>query len=230
MIMKTGFIFSALFAAGLLLNAQQSQTREVDAFDKITVFGSIDVTIEKGSKEGVNIESSSVDIDDINIKNDGLTLKISSLDKIFNNRRQIKIKITYRELRAVTLNGGAELSGRMPVKGDKIELKAGSGSVMNLDIEMNVLKVDVCQGATINLEGSCHSQEIEASTGGIFNAYEMRCDSSYVKANTGGLVKLKASSLLDATASMGGQISYRGEPKVKKEQTILGGTIEKTFE
>jgi hypothetical protein len=228
--MKKRFIFSTLFAAGLTLNAQNIQTRDVDAFDKITVFGNIDVTIEKGIKEDVKIESGSVDIDDIKVKNDGLTLKISSLDKIFNGRRQIKIKITYRELRALTTNGGAELSGQMPVKGDKIELKAGSGSVLNLDVEMNVLKADVCQGATINLQGSCHSQEIEASTGGIFNAYELKCDSSYVKVNTGGLAKLKAIDLIDAAASTGGQISYRGEPKVKKEQTILGGTIEKTIE
>jgi hypothetical protein len=228
--MKKGILFSALIASGVILNAQHFQTRDVDAFDKISVFGSMDVTLEKGNKEGVTIESGSVDIDNIHIKNDGLTLKINSLDKIFNSRRQIKIKVVYRELRAITVNGGAELSGHMPVKGDKIELKAGSGSVLNLDIEMNVLKVDVCQGATINLEGLCHSQEIEASTGGIFNAYELKCDSSYVKANTGGLAKLKTISLLDAAASTGGQISYRGEPKVKKEQTILGGTIEKTIE
>jgi hypothetical protein len=228
--MKKGILFSTLLVAGLTVHAQHVQNRDVDAFDKITVFGSMDVTLEKGNKEGVTIESSSVDIDDINIKNDGLTLKINSLDKIFNSRRQIKIKVVYRELRAITINGGAEMSGHMPVKGDRIELKAGSGSVLNLDIEMNVLKVDVCQGATINLEGSCHSQEIEASTGGIFNAYELKCDSSYVKANTGGLAKLKAISLFDAVASTGGQISYRGEPKVKKEQTILGGTIEKTIE
>ena len=86
------------------------------------------------------------------------------------------------------------------------------------------------EGSTISLEGISKSLIVENTTGAIFNGYEFKCDTIIAKTNTGGLAKIYPLTKLDASAATGGQISYRGEPAIKKEKTILGGTIEQTAE
>ena len=212
------------------VKSQSVQSRITEPFNKISIFGSIDATIEKSEKDSLLIESNSVDIDRINVKTEGKTLKIHTTDKLFDDRRQVKIIIKYVELKGIKINGGAEITGKSEVNEKKLELIAGSGATITLKVNSDFVDATIGQGATIRLEGTCRKQNVEASTGGIYSAYELKCDSSYLKANTGGIIKAFANSFLDAAASTGGQISYRGEPKIKKDKTILGGNIEKMTE
>lgn len=228
--MKRVIFLLALIFPSVCVYSQNVQTRAINAFDKISAFGSLDIVLEKGNKESLKLESETVDLEYVHVKSDGMTLKINMTDMLFSDRRQVKVKITYRELRNITLRGGAEINDSSIISGDKLEITAGSGASVTLKLQLNAIQATVGQGAVITLEGKCKTQEIEASTGGIYNAYDLKCDSSYVKSNTGGVAKVYSVDLLDAAASTGGQISYRSEPQLKKEKTILGGTIEKVVE
>jgi hypothetical protein len=227
--MKT-IIFLAALTVSAACFSQKSETRSIEAFDKITAFGSIDIFLEKGNKEAIRLESESVDLSEVKVKMDGTTLKISVAEMLFSSSREVKITLVYRELRGITLRAGAALNDTSVISGDKLEIVAGSGAALNLKLKMNVLHASVGQGADVSIEGNCTSQEVEATTGGIYNAYYLKCNSSYVKANTGALVKVSAIDLLDASASTGGSVSYRGTPPIKKEKTLLGGSVEKVME
>jgi hypothetical protein len=223
----TSLIFLSIIQTG---KSQNVLSKSVGPFDNISIFGSIDATIEKSDNDSIFIDSDFVDMDRVSIKTEDKTLKISTTEMLFDNRRQVKINIKYRELKKIKINGGAEIKGKNEITEKAIELIAGSGATIILKINSDFVDATVGQGATIRLGGICRKQKIETSTGGIYSAYELKCDSGYLKANTGGVVKAFANSLLDAAASTGGQISYRGDPKIKKEKTILGGNIEKMVE
>lgn len=228
--MKRIIFLLALVFLSIGIYSQNVQTHAINAFDKITAFGSLDIILEKGDKESLKLESESVDSSNVNVKSDGMTLKISLADYLFSDRRQVKVTITYREIRNITLRGGTELNDTSAISGDKIEITAGSGSALTLKLQLNAIQASIGQGAVVTLEGKCKIQEVEVSTGGIYSAYDLKCDSSYVKSNTGGVAKVYSIGLLDAAASTGGQISYRSEPKIKREKSILGGSIEKVVE
>jgi hypothetical protein len=210
--------------------SQNLQSRNIGPFDKISIFGSIDALIEKSEKDSLTIESNSVDLEKITVKTDGKTLKINTTDKLFDNRKQVTIIIKYREIKEIKINGGAELTSKNEFNEKVLELIAGSGATITLKINSDFVDATIGQGATIRLDGTCRKQNVEVSSGGIYSSFELKCDSSYLKANTGGIIKAFANTLLDAAASTGGQISYRGTPKIKKEKTILGGSIEKMTE
>jgi len=224
------FLTAALIAVTLNGHSQKTETRDIESFDKISAFGSLEIYLEKGNKESLKLESETVDLNDITVKSEGKTLKISVTEKILSSHREVKVTITYKELRGIIIKGGAEIFDTTEISGDKLEIIAGSGSTLNLKLNLNTLQISVGQGADVTFEGKCKSQEIETSTGGLYNAYYLNCDSTYVKSNTGGLAKVSAIEYLNASASTGGQISYKGEPKIKKENTSLGGSIEKVQE
>ena len=228
--MKKIIFLTAMTVSGTVCFSQKSETRNIEAFDKITAFGSVDIFLVKGNKETIKLESESVDLSEVKVKQDGKTLKISVAEMLFSSSREVKITLTYRELRGITLRAGASLNDTSFISGDKLEIIAGSGAVLNLKLKLNALQISVGQGADVTIEGKCTTQEVETSTGGLYNAYFLKCDSSYVKSNTGGLAKVSAVDLLDAYASTGGDISYRGNPPIKKEKTILGGSVEKVEE
>lgn len=223
----TSFIFLSIIQIG---KSQNVLSKSVAPFDNISIFGSIDATIEKSVNDSLKIESNEVEFDKIDVKIEDKILKISTTDKLFDSRKQVKINIKYNVLKGIKINGGAEITGINEIDEKTMELIAGSGATITLKLNSEFVNATIGQGATIRLEGICRKQNIEASTGGIYSAYELKCDSAYLKANTGGIVKAIANSFLDAAASTGGQISYRGEPMTKKEKTILGGNIEKMAE
>jgi hypothetical protein len=228
--MKRYILISALLNILITGKSQNTDSRSVEPFDKISIFGSIDATIEKSEKDSIYIESNTVELSKISVKTEDKTLKISATDKLFENRKQIRITIKFREIKEIKINGGAEITGKNEIHAKTMELIAGSGATITMKLNSNLVDATIGQGATLRLDGISKIQNVEASSGGIYSAYELICDTSYLKANTGGIVKAYSKILLDAAASTGGQISYRGDPKIKKEKTILGGSIEKMTE
>ena len=217
-----------LFVTSVL--AQKSETRKIKPFTKISAFGSLDVLITKGDSNSVKLESESVNLSNITVENDKNTLKISVTDKLFNKSRNIKVFITYKALNGLKASGGTYISSKQVVNTDSIEFSAGTGSTIDLKIEANSINADIGEGSTITLEGTSKTQTIEAGTGGLYNSYDLKCANTTAKVNTGGIIKVAAYESLDAAASTGGSISYRGNPKAKKERTSLGGSVEQLVE
>ena len=214
----------------LNIGAQKSETRKIEPFTKIAAFGSLDVVISKGDSNLIKLESESVNLSNVNVENVKNVLRISVTDKLFNKSRNIKVFISYKVLNGLKASGGAYISNKQVVKTDSVEFSAGTGSTIDLKIEANSINADIGEGSTISLEGTCKNQNVEAGTGGLYNSYDLKCANTVAKVNTGGIIKVAAYESLDAAASTGGSISYRGNPKAKKERTSLGGSVEQLVE
>jgi hypothetical protein len=232
--MKNIFIHftSALFLilSPVIAHAQYIRANQLEPFTKIAVFGNFDIEIIKGEKDSIRLESEADILGNVKIKNEDKVLKLSATDKLFSKYHNLKVKLIYRELVGIQLSGGSELQSSLPIQANSMEIAARSGATVNLKGDLMNLKINVDEGATITLEGKGRNSSIECGTGGIFNAYDFTCDSMIVKTNMGGIAKVAATKMLDASVSAGGQISYRGEPTIKKEKTFLGGSIEKVVE
>jgi hypothetical protein len=220
-----------LFALNtIVVNAQKSADISIDSFDKLVVFGSIEVNLVKGEKESVKLESETVNLEDITVKNDGNKLKISTTDKLTAGEKQVKITLVYKKIREVTVNGGAQLYCDKKIKGDKIKLDAGTGGTILLEVDLNALEAESGQGSTISVKGKTKMQEVRANSGGIYNAYELNCDNTYAYANTGAVVKVRVVEQLKANSSTGAFIGYIGEPKKKDISKVLGGDVQQASE
>ena len=78
------------------------------------------------------------------------------------------------------------------------------------------------------LEGKVKSLEIEASSAGDIDAYRLESEKVYARTSSAGSAKVNVTKELEAHASSGGSIRYRGNPVKTNTDSSSGGSVKKT--
>ena len=81
------------------------------------------------------------------------------------------------------------------------------------------------EGAVLKLHGTSRVLDAAATTGAVLKAMDFKAQTVYVRANTGGQASVHAIEKIEAKASMGGMISYFGDPEYVKSSETMGGNI-----
>ena len=215
-----------LFFLFIWLTKTFGQTKKSLAyFDGISVTGNITVILEKGDQEEATIYAEGIPEDKVKVKNDRGVLKFKLLNSVFYKDDEVKIYVSYSNLRYIKGQAGAIIKNRGSLQTDKLKVVVNSGSNVDLRIETNALDGSASEGGVLELDGTTVSQTASAVTGGQYEAGNMESSRTYVKAGTGGQATVYAVELLEASANTGGIIEYEGRPQEKTVRRILGGTV-----
>lgn len=221
--------FQFLLVSTLLLSSTvitaQKETRKLDAYNKVNVFGNLNIDLVKGDSSKIIIDCKGANIEEITSVIDEGELKIRLVSDLFSDAK-VNIRIYYKELVSVEATGGANISCDMLIKGDKLNLNAGSGGNVYLyNVEMNNITARVAKGSTMALSGKTKMQTITVLSGGTYSGFELESETAYVDATTGGNAKVYVTEKLDAKATTKGYIGYQGSPKIIDDISNLGGVI-----
>jgi hypothetical protein len=186
--------------------AQKVETRAISSFDKIDVFGNVIVELIKGSEEKLVIESEEIDMENINTRMDGKTLKISNSKEMYSAAKTVRITLTYIQLYEITSKGGADVKSEVPLTADRVVFNASSGGNIYVDLDVKTMQSSVGQGSLIVSAGKCINLETEVNSGGVFSGFELECESAVVQSSSKGKVKLNVSKSLEANANTGGWV------------------------
>ena len=109
--MKSLKIFITVLFLTIVNNviAQNMETREINSFDKLDVFGNINIEMQKGEKESLQLFTKNVDLSDIKTEVKDKRLKISMKSNLFDDEAEVKIVLTYKEIREIYSNAAAEV-------------------------------------------------------------------------------------------------------------------------
>ncbi|MBK7869599.1 MAG: DUF2807 domain-containing protein [Saprospiraceae bacterium] len=200
---------------------------KLDYFDEISVAGNIEVVLVKGDAEKAVMQTYGIPEDEVNISVKGQTLKLSLLNSIFykNKNERVRITVTFKELRSIRANAGAQIESDEIITGDLVEVRAGSGAQVSLQVKANKLEGSATEGGILSLKGEVDNQKAQANTGGQYRAFDLECKNTYARAGTGGEVEIVARESLDAYASLGGQVEYKGEPDERYHRKFIGGEV-----
>ena len=218
-------ITGLLLFLSLLANAQRIKKRNVEAFDKIRVFGNVEVEMIKGKKEAVEIFARNINLSDIGINVLNRQLKIKTKSNLFKEDAFVKLRVTYKEIREISVNASADIIFRDVIKNDKLFISATSGARANLKVNLNALELKVYQGAHIDISGSTKLNEVLVNTGGILSATYLACDEVFIKLNTGGQAEFIVNKSIDAIVNTKGKLNYFGLPEKENIKTKLGGSV-----
>jgi hypothetical protein len=224
--MRYYLIFIFLFT-WVYTNAQQTETREIQSFDKIEVTGNIKVEMKLGESETLKIKTLNVDPSEVVtvVKNKLLKIKMGS--NLFDDNAQVTIYLTFKEIREITSNAGAEVKIQDQIEGDKIFASATSGGRILMNVNLNAIEIKVYQGAHIDVSGNCKTQESFISTGGVLSASNFECDEVFIKMNAKAQAEIIANKKIVANVKSGASLSYFGKPEEESLKTSLGGSISK---
>ena len=86
----------------------QTETRDVDKFERIKLYGSFDLFVTVGQKQSVKVTFDDNLLDNVETEVQGKTL-ILDAHKSYSSRKNCKIEITVEELEYVKLSGSGDI-------------------------------------------------------------------------------------------------------------------------
>lgn len=219
----------ALFCSFVTLsNTLQAQTeRTLQPFDAISVTGNIDVILEAGERESLKIFADGIPEDKIIVKISNGELRLKLLNSVFYKNDKVKIYVTYQQLRGIRGVAGANVESNSTIQGDKLTAKAGSGALLDIEVNVNAITASASEGGVLKLEGETKTQNTSATTGGHVDGLDLSSSRTYVKANTGGHAEVVANDFIEASANTGGRVEYKGNPAESNTKTLMSGGVRK---
>lgn len=225
--MKFLFVHFLFLLSIANVNAQQSEIRSLESFRGLKASQGIDVYLKQGSKESARVETSGVNLQNIITEVSGNYLKIYLKDGHYNNKN-IKVYITYVEINKLSASSAASIFSEGTLKAKEMEISSSSASSIEISVESTFLKVSASSAGEIDLKGKTVNLNVEASSAGEIDAYDLEAESVNANVSSGASIKTNATKALEAQASSGGSIRYRGDPQKAMTNSSSGGSVKKS--
>ncbi len=196
----------------------------IENFSKIKVSTGLELYITQGIKQQITIEADDNLHEIIVTKIENGTLKIYSEKNIWNAKAK-KIHVTVDNLTSIIANSGAAIKSETVLNVNSLQVVATSGA--NIEVEVNGATIisTATSGANLKLKGTTSLHKTNATSGASIKAFNLKSD--YVKANvtSGADITIYATKDLDARATSGGDIEYKGNPEKINKNASSGGSI-----
>lgn len=222
-------LFTFLLTGFFSLSAQETETRDLSSFERISVATGIDATIVAGNENSIDISAKGIDLDRISteIKNGKLVVKIT---KKWNNwsmrKNNVKATITYtEELKGVSASSGASVVSNRTIESRDIDLSASSGASLDVAVNSDNVDVNVSSGAEVSASGRTQDLQVDASSGAEFKGYELSAENADINGSSGASTKISVSNMLDANVSSGASVKYKGSPSSRDIDKSSGGSV-----
>ncbi|WP_162618582.1 head GIN domain-containing protein [Pedobacter yulinensis] len=227
-----GKLLGAL-ALGLVSLQSVAQSRQVALknYTGISVASGIDLYLRQGATETAVIEADRDISEQVLIEQQGESVTIRfkngfSWKNVFNSK-PVKVYASYKNLKAITASGGSDVFGQNAVKSASLYLKASGGSDLKLQVACSNLKVEVSGGSDADLSGKTTNMSLSASGGSDIDAFNLVSDYAQIRAAGGSDVNARVNKALEAGASGGSDVTFKGEATLKKTTSSHSGDVKR---
>jgi hypothetical protein len=207
--------------------AQETETRNLSSFTGVKVSEGISVYLKKGDKESAKIEVTGTSPSNVITEISGTYLKVHMRDGNYRNVNA-KVYVTYVSVEKLYASSAGNLYSSETLKGNNMEINASSAGTIEVVVDAGRLEASASSAGDIELKGKAKSVIMDAASAGQIDAYDLEADDAEIDAASAGAIKISVKSGLDAKASSGGSIRYRGNPDRSNTTSSSGGSVKKS--
>lgn len=223
-----GIFLLATFCITLAGVAQRTETRALKPFTGLGASEGIAVYLQKGDQESARIETSDIMPEEVITEVSGSYLKIHMSSGRHNNRGPIRVYVTYKALDNIYASSAARITSEETVEGNTLKIGCSSAGQVRLNIAYGSVSVNVSSAAEVELSGKVSNLEAEVSSAGEMEAFDLSVQKATISASSAGSARVSVVEGIEATASSGGNVRYRGNPKRSITHSSSGGSVHKT--
>ena len=206
--------------------AQNSEVRKLDNFSEVSVGEAVNVILVKGNKNEANITSSNIDLDEIETDVSGDRLRIG-IEGRHRGSIKVSITLTYKEIDELNISSAADVNTKGAIETESLAINVSSAGDGDLEIDVKELKVEVSSAGDLYLKGKAVSQRVNISSAGDYDGYDLVCETVNLKVSSAGSAEVYAKKEIDANASSGGSVRYKGDPEKVYVNSSSGGSVKK---
>jgi hypothetical protein len=202
-----------------------SENRKITTeFTEIKASTGLDVYITQEDQQTVTLEADENLQDLIVTEVENGVLKIYSEKNIWSAKSK-KVHISVKKLNSLKATSGSAVRSKTTIQSDEISIDASSGASVRMTVAANSVATNTSSGATIRVAGTADNHAAKASSGSSIKAYDLISKNVIVKVSSGANIDIHASEKIEARASSGGDIDYKGTPEKVIVKTSSGGSI-----
>ncbi|AZA56020.1 DUF4252 domain-containing protein [Chryseobacterium shandongense] len=207
-------------STGVIVNFKQENPTAVKVIadaDKLQYIvtkvdnGILRVYVDNKGQRNLKFKNISVNVSSPRIDN----IKTSS-GAVFNAINNINEKTV-----SVDLSSGSVVNGNF--NSDNTRVEVSSGAVINSTMNTKQIAVKASSGAVANLNGRVDAGSIDVSSGAVCNSEKFQFNELEAEATSGGVITGNVAERLKATASSGGSIRYKGNPRIDSNISKTSG-------
>jgi hypothetical protein len=234
--MKKHFLLMMLLAGSFISNAQNivydenAELRKVDPFTSIEVSGAVSLYLSQGSTQGVAV-SAGDDKYNSKIKTEvkNGTLRISVDGGVWNGfnwtNRKLKAYVTATDLSRLEVSGASYVSISGALKSEDLKVGVSGASEVKGIINVNKLDMDISGASVSRLSGTAKNAFIDASGAGKVNSYDLSVETCKASSSGASNIKITVTGEINADASGGSNIYYKGQGVGKALNSSAGASI-----
>lgn len=199
----------------------------VDVYDEIKVEGAIDIVYTAKPDEAayLRIEAADDIMPQIDVKTKGKTLVAKAKETLKPSR--FVIYTNSPTLKYVESKGTSNIQLGGVVTGDefKIEMK-GTGDLFIDNLKYNKAEFYLQGAGAMELAGQVHKCKIEITGTGDVSASDLSTNEMEANIRGNGNIDLKALDKLSIEIKGRGNVTYKGNPRITKQNIKGAGTVE----
>ena len=237
--MKKIFVLLACVTIGFLnVQAQDvvydenDEARTITDFSAIDVSGSISLYLSQGNEYGIAI-SAGEQKNNSRIKTEvkNGVLKISVDGGLWNGmgwaNRKLKAYVSFKTLNELTVSGASFVTANGLITADALKIEVSGASEIKASINVKQLDLNISGASVAKLSGSADNASIGASGATKVSSYEMAINSCNAAASGASSIRITANKELNASASGGANIYYKGAASVVNINSSRGADVKK---
>ena len=230
-IAKPLLTFGILLGFSASLTAQDIKNIAITNFNGLTVSNGIDVSINQSNTESIKVSAHPDLLKNVIVDKEGSILSIRYKDNAswsrFIKGQGIKVYVNCKTLQSITASGGSDILAENNIKTDRLSITASGGSDIDLNVNTKELKIVSSGGSDIDLKGMATNLSVTSTGGSDIDALELRVEYAKVTSSGGSDVNIYVTKALEANATGGSDIQYKGDASVRKTSSNKSGDVRK---
>jgi len=191
------------------------QERPVAAFDRVIVHGVFDVVVSQGAREQLFVTAEPRLMANIVTRVERRTLIIETSGSLKTDKT-LRIDLTLRELRHLEADGSTTIKIES-LRSSALDVEvSGSADLKAARLAIDTLKLRLAGSASVELGGSTGSQNVQIKDSADYRGEGLDSGSARVDASGSANGSVKVRDSLDANVSGSADLTYFGNPKVRK--------------
>ena len=202
---------------------QSKIDRDLGEFSRVAVYDGINLELIKSEENKVEITGKNTNFVVVKNKNGDLKIRLN-LERRFSGDKT-KVTLFYKTLYNIISHEGSNVFSKDTIKQADLNIKANTGSTVNIIVDLNTLNTTSATGSTVNLSGNTEYHDCSTSTGAEINAEKLTPTETYATSTTGGLIEVSVTKELEANSKLGGVINVHKKTDKIVESISLGGVV-----
>ncbi|GAB3641509.1 GIN domain-containing protein [Spirosoma arcticum] len=137
---------------------QATEIRPLQPFEGIKTDGLVQAYLQQGEKENVRLAVKGIALQDVvtQVENGLLTVKTQGN----HNGEDIKVYVTYRQLKSIAVGGASKVVGKSVIKGKTLDIATHGAGDAFLSVDVDALRISMEGAGNLTIAGQAKSEKI----------------------------------------------------------------------